>query len=285
MDAVVGMGRNKLGKKVTANTEAPVFASTSDSQCAYIRCHLFAKCQDGLCRCYSGYEEDRMGQCVPTQACRKATRACGCNSVCVGLAGHLSCMCKNGYEKIVGSLRCFDINECQREEFQCPKSAYCFNVSGGYRCLCKAGYTASFTEDGLVCAPGMISDAGNTLSNYTQSSVKIWEARSFVTSFRMFKCFHFFVLLLWRTNTEEMFFVRFWHIILLNKASFKMRFLDLRNLHIWLWHCSSLVYPKLTALATYCTPLFFRWLLFHSLSHHEHDFYLWSQCWPSITAL
>ena len=173
MDAVVGMGRNKLGKKVTANTEAPVFPSTSDSQCAYIRCHLFAKCQDGLCRCYSGYEEDRMGQCVPTQACRKATRACGCNSVCVGLAGHLSCMCKNGYEKIVGSLRCFDINECQREEFQCPKSAYCFNVSGGYRCLCKAGYTASFTEDGLVCVPGMISDAGNTLSNYTQSSVKI----------------------------------------------------------------------------------------------------------------
>lgn len=112
------------------------------------RCSPFAQCKtvagEARCFCLDGFSGDGVN-CDDVNECAGRNQCNSTISQCRNLDNRVdrlnyTCDCAAGYESVLGTYSCVNINECDRGTAKCPANSRCVDTPGSYRCDCNAGY-------------------------------------------------------------------------------------------------------------------------------------------------
>ncbi|PAA47595.1 hypothetical protein BOX15_Mlig002622g2, partial [Macrostomum lignano] len=111
------------------------------------RCSPFAKCQtvngEARCVCLDGFTGngvvcDDVNECAGPNQCNTSISSCRNLDNRVHRLNY-TCDCVSGYENVLGTYRCVNINECDRGA-TCQANAKCVDTPGSYQCECNQGF-------------------------------------------------------------------------------------------------------------------------------------------------
>lgn len=118
--------------------------SKDDNPCD--ECSDNESCQDMMCVCNDGFEEDPVTNvCTNVDECAIDTDTCDENADCTDTEGSFICSCGTGYAGSGQDGDCLDVDECIEPD-TCVENADCTNTEGSFTCTCRTGYIWSGQE-------------------------------------------------------------------------------------------------------------------------------------------